>query len=229
MENRTVSKVERFQDHLRKLVDPIWEAQHNHPFIRGVGDGSLDIELLKHWVRQDYVYLIDYARIMSTASARAPDLDTMAWFARLTKGVFKEMELHRSYAKDFGISEAELEAERKAPTCQGYTDFLLRTATVDPFEVLVGALLPCFWGYYELGTRLEDQGLPENELYARWIKQYSDPDYGREVDRCRNLIDRLAAEASAELRGQMEQAFLLSSRYEYLFWEMCYTRETWPV
>ena len=221
---------ERFSDHLRQLVDPIWEAQHNHPFIRGVADGTLDIEKLKYWVRQDYVYLVDYARILSMASAKSPDLDTMTWFAALAKSVLKvEMGLHRSYAGDFGISEEELEREQKAPTCQGYTDFLMRVTSADPFEVSVAALLPCFWGYYEIGTRLEDQGLPGKELYARWITQYSNPDYGREVERCRVLIDRLGADASAERKLQMEQAFIVSSRYEYLFWEMCYTRQTWPV
>ncbi|MEE9248132.1 MAG: thiaminase II, partial [Dehalococcoidia bacterium] len=76
---------------------------------------------------------------------------------------------------------------------------------------------------------LEDQGLPDKELYARWIKQYTDPDYGREVERCRLLMDRLGAGASQELKGRMEQAFITSSRYEYLFWEMCYTLQTWPV
>ena len=230
MNPSSAGRSDRFSNHLRKLVEPIWDAQHNHPFVRGVGDGTLDLEKLKHWVRQDYVYLIDYARILSTASARAPDLDTMTWFAGLARAVLKvEMSLHRSYAADFGITEEELEREQKAPTCQGYTDFLMRAATAEPFEILVAALLPCFWGYHELGTRLEDQGLPDKEMYARWIKQYTDPDYGQEVERCRSLMDRLGAGASQELKGRMEQAFITSSRYEYLFWEMCYTLQAWPV
>lgn len=224
-----MTKSPRFQDHLRELVDPIWEAQHNHPFIKGIGEGTLDIELLKFWVRQDYLYLIDYSRILSIASAKAPDVHSLRWFATLAKGVSVEMELHLSYARDFGISEAELVTEVKAPSCQGYTDFLLRTATVDPFEAIVAALLPCFWCYQEIGTRLEDRGLPENELYVRWIKQYTDPEYAKQVRYCRDLIDRLGEEATGNLRNQMEQAFVTSSRYEYLFWEMCYTQETWPV
>ena len=221
---------DRFGDHLRKLANPIWEAQLNHPFIKGVGDGTLEVEKLKYWVRQDYLYLMDYARIFSMAAARAPDLGTMTWLSGLVKGVLKvEMELHRSYARDFGITGEELEGETKAPTCQAYTDFLLRVAAVDPFEVTIAALLPCLWGYYELGTRMEDRGLPDKELYARWIKQYTDPEYGQQVERCRQLTDRLGNEASSPRKREMEKAFLLSSRYEYLFWDMCYNLETWPV
>ena len=211
------------------MADPIWEAQHNHPFITGIGAGTLDMDKLKYWARQDYLYLIDYARILSIGSAKAPDTDSLKWFAGLAKNVSTEMELHLSYARDFGISLAEMEAETKAPSCQGYTDFLLRTAAIDPFEVLVAALLPCFWGYHEIGTRLEDRGLPENELYVRWIEQYTDPDYAEQVRYCRDLIDRLGAGATESGRRRMELAFVTSSRYEYLFWEMCYTEETWPV
>ena len=107
------------------------------------------------------------------------------------------MALHRSYARDFGIGEEELVAERKAPTCQAYTDFLMRTAAVEPFEAIIAALLPCFWGYYEMGKSLEERGFPDNELYVRWIEQYTDPGYGEEVRKCRELTDRLGKEASA--------------------------------
>ena len=84
-------------------------------------------------------------------------------------------------------------------------------------------------GYYEMGKSLEERGMPENELYARWVKQYTDPGYGEEVGRCRELVDGLGGEGSAETRALMEEAFLTSSRYEYLFWEMCYSLERWVV
>ena len=221
---------EAYSDHLREIVGPIWDAQFHHPFVQGIGDGTLDIEKLKFWVRQDYQFLIDYARVHTTASARAPDQEAMTWFAGMAESTMKvEMSLHRSYAADFGITEEELEREQKAPTCQGYTDFLVRAATAEPFEVTVAAVLPCLWSFYEKGRRLADQPLPREELYARWIKTYSNPAFGEDVERCRILVDRLAEAASPETRARMEQAFITSSRYEYLFWEMCYTLQTWPV
>jgi len=133
----------RFTDRLHELAEPIWEAQHAHPFVRGIGDGTLDVEKFKFWVRQDYLFLIDYARLLSMAVVKTPDLPTMRRFAALVQSTLDvEMELHRAYAAGFGISLHELEAETKAPTTQAYTDFLLRAASGDYTELLA-ALLPC--------------------------------------------------------------------------------------
>ena len=140
---------ERFSDHLRALGDSIWEAQRNHPFVRGVGDGTLEVERLKFWVRQDYLYLIDYARVYNLAAAKAPGPELSAWLTfHADYTLNKEMALHRSYARDFGIGVEELVAEKKAPTCQAYTDFLdadcvdgaFRGDYCGPSPVLLGLL-----------------------------------------------------------------------------------------
>jgi thiaminase (transcriptional activator TenA) len=111
------SNAERFTDQLRVAADPIWSAQHAHPFIRGIGDGTLDVARFSWFIRQDYLFLIDYARLLALGAARAPDLTTMQRFAELAQAVLvDEMDLHRCYAAEFGISAADLEAEPIAPT-----------------------------------------------------------------------------------------------------------------
>jgi thiaminase (transcriptional activator TenA) len=220
----------RFTDALRARADPIWRAQHAHPFVRGIGDGSLDLERFAHWVRQDYRFLAEYCRLFGLAAARAPDLDTLARFADLLQATARtEMSLHRAYAREFGIAEAELEQEPMAPTTRAYTDFLVRVAATGDFAELAAALLPCMWGFAELGQALEARGLPADGRYARWIRMYADPEFGALADWCRGLVDRLAEGAGEAQRRQMEEAFVTSSRYEWLFWEMAWRRETWPV
>lgn len=215
---------------LRARAEPIWRAQHEHPFVRGIGDGSLDLERFKHWVRQDYRFLIEYCRLFGLAAARAPDLETLARFADLLQATARtEMDLHRAYAREFGIAEAELEREPMAPTTRAYTDFLLRVAATGDFAELAGALLPCLWGFAEIGQALEARGLPAEPRYARWIEMYADPQFVALADWCRDLVDRLAEGAGEAQRRRIEEAFLTSSRYEYLFWEMAWRRETWPV
>jgi thiaminase/transcriptional activator TenA len=219
-----------FSQRLRRKADAVWEAQYRHPFVRGIGDGTLDLEAFKFWVRQDYLFLIEYARVLALAAAKAPDLDTMTRFAALLDETLRvEMSLHRSYAAEFGISEQELEQEEMAPATRAYTDFLASTAALGDFAELVAALTPCLWGFCEIGQRLAAAPQPADERYRRWIEMYSSPEFAAVAGWCRALLDRLAAGLGPEGQRRLEDAFLTSSRYEYLFWEAAYRRQGWPV
>jgi thiaminase (transcriptional activator TenA) len=220
---------ERFTDHLAHLAEPIWQAQHAHPLVRGIGDGSLAIERFAYWVRQDYLFLIEYCRLFGLAAARAPDLETISRFADLLQATARtEMDLHRAYAAQFGISTADLERETMSPTTRGYTDFLLRVAAVGDFAELASALLPCMWGFSEIGQRLASQPRPADTRYAAWIEMYSDPEFAALAIWCRELVDRLAEDAGPGTRQRMCDAFVTSSRYELAFWEAAFTLERWP-
>lgn len=214
----------------RQAANPIWEAQYQHPFVWGIGDGSLDVDRFGFWLRQDYLFLIDYSRLFATAVLRAPDLDAMTRFAALLhETMTREMNLHRSYVAGFGITAQDLERETRAPTTQGYTDFLLRTATTGDYAELLGALLPCMWGYSGIGIRLAEQGLPDDERYRSWIEVYADPEFAELARWCRQLTDDACAGLPEPALARAEAAFITSSRYELAFWEMAWSRETWPV
>ena len=213
---------------LRRVADPIWQAQREHPFLRGIADGTLALERFSFYVRQDYLFLIEYARLLALGAARAPDLATMTRFAELTTETLgTEMDLHRSFAAELGITAAELEAESPSPTTQGYTDFLVRTAAQGDFAELAAALLPCMWGYAELGRSLAAEGRSPDDRYARWVDMYASPEFGALTDWCRALVDRLGAALPDDARARLERTFVTSSRYELAFWEMAWTSERW--
>jgi thiaminase/transcriptional activator TenA len=215
-------------DELRAAAADVWEAQHAHPFVRGIGDGSLPLPRFRLWIRQDFLFLIEYARLNALAAARAPDLATMARFADLAQELLRtEMELHRSYAAELSISSEELESEEMLPTTRGYTDFLLRTAAIGDYAELVAALLPCMWGYSEVGRRLAAAGRPSEPRYAKWIDMYASEEFAALAGWCRDLMDRLGAEAPAPTRPRLVEAFVTSSRYELAFWEMAWRGEQW--
>jgi thiaminase/transcriptional activator TenA len=221
---------ERFSAYLRARAEPIWRAQHEHPFVRGIGEGTLPEERFRHWIRQDYRFLIEYCRLFGLAAARAPDLATLGRFAELLQATAHgEMELHRACAREWGIDAAELERTEPGPTTRAYTDFLLRVAATGDFAELVAALLPCMWGFSELGQALATRAAPAEPRYAAWIATYADADFAALAAWCRDLLDRLADGASPAQRQRMEAAFLTSSRYEYLFWDASYQLEAWPV
>ncbi|CAA9546587.1 MAG: Thiaminase II involved in salvage of thiamin pyrimidine moiety [uncultured Thermomicrobiales bacterium] len=214
---------------LRARASDIWNAQHEHPFVRGIGDGTLDPDRFAFWLRQDYLYLIDYARVFAMAAARSPNLATMTRFSRLLYETLEtEMELHRALVVELGGTVEELGREEKAPTTQGYTDFLLRTASTGDFAELIGALLPCMWGYSEVGQVLEGRGLPDDPRYARWIASYGSPEFAELATWCRELLDTHTQGLGGEAMGRVTQAFLTSSRYELAFWEMGWHGERWP-
>jgi thiaminase/transcriptional activator TenA len=227
-ENRQVAG--SFAARLRQVAEPVWAAQHAHPFVRGIGDGTLELERFKHWVRQDYVFLVDYCRLFGLAAARAPDLATMARFAELLhETLVTEMALHRSYAAEFGIAADELEREVASPTTRAYCDFLLRTATTGDYLELVAALTPCMWGFSEIGQRLAEQPEPSDPRYAAWVRMYADPGFAELAGWCRDLLDRLAEDASSAALAAAEAAFLTSSRWEVAFWEAAWRQERWSV
>ncbi len=220
-----------FSDALRRKAALIWKRIFTHPFVKGIGDGSLPVGKFRFYMGQDYVFLIEYCRVLALASAKAWDLDTMERFAGLLHATLHtEMALHRGYAKKFGISARELARTRPAPTTYAYTRHLLQVATSGTLSELAAALLPCQWGYWEIGQRLAKKGPPQRQpLYGEWIHTYSSPEFGALAAWVRELTDRLARGAGEEERRRMEEGYLMSCRYEYLFWEMSYREETWPV
>lgn len=210
---------------------PIRQAILSHPFVTGVGDGTLPVENFKHYVKQDYVYLIDYARVLALASARAPDLETMGWFAGLLDETLNtEMELHRRYCTEFGITRHDLETTVAAPTTVAYTSFLLKVAYQNSFAELVASLMPCQWGYWMIGDHLAKQGEPKSApLYRRWIQMYSSPEFADLASAIRSLGDRVAEEAPPSQLAAMSDAYLTSLRFELRFWDMALNLEGWDV
>jgi thiaminase/transcriptional activator TenA len=210
-----------FSAQLRAEAAAIWDAQHAHPFVRGIGDGTLDIDSFGFWVRQDYLFLVEYARVLALAAARAPGLATMRRFAELTQETLgTEMDLHRSYCAQLGISREDLESGQMAPTTRGYTDFLVRTAAHGDFAELVAALRPCMWGFSEVGRRLAERGRPADRLYAAWIDMYAADEFADLAAWCRTVVDRAGEQAGPQVRAAMSRAFQTSSRYELAFWDV---------
>lgn len=230
MARHPIGELMTFTDELYDAARSIWDAQVEHPFVRGIGDGSLDPVVFERWVRQDYLYLIEFARVFAWAVARSDRLESMSWHAAaLHLTLNTEMALHREYAARFGIQPTELEAEEMWPTTRAYTDFLVRTAADGDLADLVAALLPCAWGYVHVAERLAAAGPPPDQRYADWIQQYASAEFAAAAAWLRDEMNRLAEHAGPAKRRHLKRLFLVSSRYEWRFWEMCWKGEAWSV
>jgi len=215
--------------HLWDSIEDIYAAILEHPFVSGLTDGTLDREAFLFYVVQDAHYLRGYARALSVCAARAPREADIQMFAEHAAGAIAvERELHAGFFAGAGLDEATVAATEPAPTNLAYTSYLLATAHGGSFAEALGAVLPCYWIYWEVGKALAERGSPD-PLYRRWIDTYGGEEFAAVVRAVLELTDRLGPELSDAETARMTARFRTTSRYEWMFWDMGLRREAWPV
>src|SRR6266511_182174 len=218
-----------FRDMLKQAAEPIWQAILAHPFLKELGEGSLPHDRFLYFIRQDYLYLFDFARILCVGGSKAEDLDALEMFAKhAANTVAVERTMHTGFAQRLGLHADELLKTERTPTTQAYTRHLLAVAREGTLGEIVAAVLPCYWIYWEVGRHLATCQ-PTAPIYREWIKAYGSEIFAELVRQQLNLVDRLGARAPAHEARRMTEHFILSSRYEYLFWDDAYRLVSWPV
>ena len=219
----------RFSDEAWQQNAALREAIHRLPFNTELADGTLARERFRFYIVQDAIYLGQYARVLALAAARAPEIATLQAFANSALGaVAVEQALHGRYLQEFGVDPASVMAAEPAPDCLAYTSFLVATAYQEPWEILIAALLPCFWIYWDVAQAITREAAPDNP-YRAWIDTYADPHFGEAVGRVIGIADAAAAAATGLIRGEMLAAFGRSALYEWLFWDGAYRQRGWPA
>jgi thiaminase (transcriptional activator TenA) len=214
----------RFCDHAWQRTTELRAAIHGLPFNRELAAGTLDQARFQFYISQDALYLDQYGRILAMAGARGPDGATLRLFAESAlEAVAVEQVLHSQYLAQFEVGESE-----PSPDCLNYTSFLLATAYHEPWEVLMAALLPCFWIYWDIGNAIAREAAADNK-YRAWIDTYSDEEFGNAVRAVIAATDKAAEGTTDAVCARMMTAFTRSSQYEYLFWDGAYQLRGWPV
>lgn len=225
----TTAPARTFTADLWDAASPIFEAILAHPFLRGLTDGTLPEDRFRFYVKQDALYLREYARCLALASAKAP---TSAWcemFAAHAQSALNvERSLHEAYFASWGLAPEEVEATQPTPTTLAYTSYLLRVAGTGTFEELIGAILPCYWIYWEVGKRLITLGSP-NPVYQRWIDAYASEQFANAVQRVLDAANRSTAHLPDSRLALIRRHYLTASRYEWMFWDAAYTMESWRI
>jgi len=175
-----------FSQKLWQQNQDLVEASLNHPFVQGIADGSLDQRCFAFYVAQDAFFLESFARAYSIAAAKASDWEGFNTFYQLAGGVLEELNLHQSYAQQWGI---DIKQVTPSVATRRYTDFLLATAWGSDIGLTACAMTPCMRLYYFLGTQLA-QNQAETHQYSDWIKTYNDAEFGQLVATLESLVDR---------------------------------------
>jgi thiaminase (transcriptional activator TenA) len=218
-----------FTEELRHKAESIWQANFDHPFIKGIANGDLALESFRYYVLQDSYYLSHFARIQAIGAARASDLFTTSRMAAHSMGTYEaELGLHENFLKQLRVTKQELEEFVPSPTAYAYTSHLYRVAACGSLGEIIAAILPCYWIYYEIGQLLKES-TPSVKLYQEWINAYGGEWFSELVNEQLSRLNALALEAPKSEIELMKQHFIISSQYEFMFWEMAYNQEKWPI
>lgn len=201
---------------LRRDNDGLFEAARSHPFVKGIGDGSLPREVFGRWIVQDWLYLEGYVKALEAASALAPDESARSFWgdlARLT--VEEELDLHRGLAQRFGLSPERLHLASPYDATTRYLSTL--SAASQHYPSLVATLTPCAVGYAEIARSLQAQGTCSEPDYVAWIETYIDPVFQETVGVFEDELDR-CGEGEKTLVA-IKKAYRSAARCELAFWE----------
>lgn len=196
-----------------------WEHLHSIkekinvlPFVRRLGDGTLDQTAFLWYLSQDALYLRAYSRVLAAASSFAPTAKEQAFWAHSAQNaIVGELELHKSWIS----AKAMHEAQPSVATTE-YTNHLLATAARGDYRILIAALLPCFWLYHDIGTHLQSLSHPEHP-YRSWLDTYADENFAESTSQAIDIVVRAAAYADDATRFTMCEAFRTSAAHEYAF------------
>jgi thiaminase/transcriptional activator TenA len=210
--------------------DALWSAVLQHPFVQGIGDGTLARDRYEFYLKQDYLYLIDYSRILAVAAAKGGDLAEMQRFSALLQLTLDmEMELHRRTCAAFGIGEEDLERTEPAMVTTAYTSTLLRACYEGRGGDLYAVLLPCAVGYVEIAEHLKAKGLPDNEHYRNWIATYTSEEMRELTDWFAEGMNRFAEHAGDADWHRWFDLYRTSARFELLFFQIAWEKSSWPA
>src|SRR3954468_4203483 len=198
------------------------------PFNAELAAGTLGEAQFKHYITQDAHYLIGFGRALAVAAAKAPSPDRIVQFAKAAEvAIIVERELHDSFFRQYAITPQNFAETALSPACHHYVSFLLATAYAEPYEVVLGALLPCFWIYAEVGRDIHGRAARPNP-YQAWIDTYAGEEFHHAVQAVIAATDEAAQAAAPALRERMHEAFTRATQLEWAFWDSAYRLETWP-
>lgn len=213
-----------FFDSLKSSAAAEWKQYTEHPFTNALADGTLPSKSFRHYLVQDYLFLIEFARAYALAVYKSPNLADMRAAASGISAILDvEMNLHVKLCAEWGISEGDLESALPAPEMLAYTRYVLDTGMRGDLLALQVALAPCVIGYAEIAARLTNHPLATspNNPYREWISEYAGEAYQQVASKARDQIDSLGNRYATPTRqNELQATFKETTRLEIGFWDM---------
>ena len=224
LEGNTVS----FSRGLKAKASKVWEDGYNHPFVQELGMGTLSKETFKFYLLQDYLYLLQYAKVFATAALKSDTEELMTGFTTSQYFILaNEMNVHREYMSGFGITQEEVHSAKASLYNRSYTANMLSYGLTGGLAEVLAAVFPCAWTYADYATRLKEQYADKlsGNFYKTWIENYAGAEFSDSFAWFYDALDQLVAGMTDKQREKIEEIFISSVEFEYLFWDMAYKRQ----
>ncbi|KAF2729047.1 hypothetical protein EJ04DRAFT_503080 [Polyplosphaeria fusca] len=213
-----------FIDYLlqRSDVQGPWEKYTKHEFVQRMADGTLPVENFKHYLIQDYLFLIHFARANALASYKSKSMEDIGRSAQQVLHLQEEIKLHISFCQDYSLSVSDLEEHAEDQACTAYTRYVLDIGQSEDWLALQVALLPCLIGYGFIARRLYDDArtVRHGNKYWKWIETYVADDYVQAMANSSDLIEKHAVRQSVARIDELTKIFVHATNMERGFWDM---------
>ena len=209
-------------DRLLDAVQEIWSQYNEHPFVKGIENGSLDLEKFRYYIIQDSLYLEDYAKTFAIGVAKAKSLDTANLFAKYIAVMNGELNVHSGYLARLGVTQEEMDAAVRSLDNLSYTSYMLRVAYEEGEAEILTAILSCAYSYEVIVKRIvqNNPSSVSHEFYGDWIRGYASDEYAKDNAVLLGTLNHLTEDYTEEQIRHLEDIFVACSRYELAFWEM---------
>ncbi len=209
----------------------LWDGFNAHPFVMGIAKGTLSLEQFKYFMIQDYLYLMEYAKVFAIGSAKTDDEHIAKAFTEYVSNIQNgELDVHRGYMERLGISLNDVLKEKQAQDNLSYTSYMIRIAyECGPAEICA-AILPCAVSYEHIAAKMikDDPKCVDHPFFGDWIKSYSSNGYHIENKELIELTDRAAKGYNEEQILRLVEIGKRCSCYEKLFWDMSWEMRKAP-
>ncbi|ADU85233.1 thiaminase II [Helicobacter pylori] len=212
--------------YLYKSTQSIWGNCISHPFVQGIGHGTLEKDKFRFYIIQDYLFLLEYAKVFALGVIKASDEMVMREFSNAIQDILNnEMSIHNHYIKELQITLKELKNAHPTLANQSYTSYMLAEGFKGSIKEVTVAVLACAWSYLVIAQNLSQiPNALEHAFYGHWIKGYSSKEFQACVTWNINLLDSLTLASSKQEIEKLKDIFTTTSEYEYLFWDMAYQK-----
>lgn len=218
----------KFSEQIHAAIEPVWQRCYEHPFLRGLANGTLPTDKFKFYLLQDNQYLDAFIKLHQALAKKMPTKEMAAPLLEALKPGDNEIDKRQKIVDAVHITDSQVSSTELAPVATAYINHMYYQAYFVSPSAGVASLLPCYWSYAECFKKMAEAGPHTTSAYQAFIDLYAADDFQTGSANLVKLVDQLANQGNEETRQQMKHAFDLSSDYELMYWQMSFDREQWP-